>query len=93
MNENLQLYIIINVNLYNLKNVFFQLLKKLLKIEIQNRHKIIFKIIIFIFFKLKKTKIKYYITKKKNLMIIKCLIEIKYFIIKYRYFIILYTNY
>ena len=73
--------------------MFFQLLKKPPKTEALNRHKIILKIMMFIFFKLKKMEIKYYITKREVLVIIKYLIEIKYFIIKYRYFIILYTNY
>ena len=44
------------------------------------------------FFKLKKIKIRYHITKRETLIIIKCIIEMKCYIIKHKQFIMLYIN-
>ena len=47
----------------------------------------------FISFKLKKVETRYYITKRKTLTVIRYIAKVKYFIIRYEYLIILYTNY
>lgn len=92
IDDNFQIHLVINANKYCIKSVLFQLLNEFSKIETQKHHKKTFKVIIFIFFKLKKIEIRYYIIEKKMFIMIKYIIKTKYLIIKYKYFTILYTN-
>ena len=92
INKDLQLYLTTNASNYGLGRVLFQLLGKPPSTEALEKHKITYRIIIFISFKLEEVETRYHTTEREALLVVRCLAEVRCFIIGHAYPVILYTN-
>lgn len=72
-----QYHLTTNVSKYALREMLFQLTKKSINMKAIDKHKNQVRIIMFLSFKLKETKTRYYTTKREALAMIRELTEVK----------------
>ena len=80
IDKTLQIYLVTNISKQCLKEVLFQLSREVSETKILNKHKHILRIVMFMSFKLEKVETRYYITKREALTMIRCLTEVKWFV-------------
>ena len=93
VNKSLQMHLATDASKYGLGGVLFQLSGESLGTKTQDCHKKSLKIIMFISFKLKEAETRYYTTEREALAVVRCMAEVKCFIMGHEYSIMLYTGY
>ena len=92
VDENLQIHLATDASKYSLGGVLFQLPGEPPGTEAIEKHKSSFRIVMFLSFKLKEAKTRYHTTEQEALAVIRCMAEVKCFIIGHKFPIMLYTD-
>lgn len=92
VDESLQMHLATDASKYGLGGVLFQLPGEPPGTEAEDRHKKSLKIIMFISFKLEEAETRYHTTEREALAVVRCMAEVKCFIMGHEYPTMLYTD-
>ena len=92
VDKSLQMHLATDASKYNLRGVLFQLPGESPGTEAEDCHKKSLKIIMFMSFKLEEAETRYYTTEREALAVVRCIAEVKCFIIGHEYPTMLYTD-